>query len=445
VKTEDQAVAAGHSVDRARWQESFEGLMQRIASRFARVEPRRRVRDLILGLLSDLPRKNCWTIAEHAGHATPDGLQHLLGRAKWDADLVRDDLRDYVLEHLADDQAVLVVDETGDLKKGTRTVGVQRQYTGTAGRIENAQVAVYLTYTSRHGHAGIDRALYLPRSWTGDENRRQEAAVPDELRFATKPQLARQMIERALDAGAPAAWAAGDEVYGDNPKLRAALEARGLGYVLAVSCTHRVPTAAGPQPADQLARKIPRRAWQKLSAGRGAKGHRWYDWAQVAITTGSPAGHQHLLIRRNRATGELAYYRCYSPCPVPLSTLVRVAGSRWTVEETFQSSKGLAGLDEHQVRRWDSWHRWVTLALLAHAFLAVTTSLERRKHAPTDDGTGPDGLIPLTCNEIQHLFAALAAQPVLEIAHHLRWSAWRRRHQARACHSHYQRQIALQP
>jgi SRSO17 transposase len=419
--------------------------MQRIASRFARVEPRRRVRDLILGLLSDLPRKNCWTIAERAGHATPDGLQHLLGRAKWDADLVRDDLRDYVLEHLADDQAVLVVDETGDLKKGTRTVGVQRQYTGTAGRIENAQVAVYLTYTSRHGHAGIDRALYLPKSWTGDENRRQEAAVPDELGFATKPQLAQQMIERALDAGAPAAWAAGDEVYGDNPKLRAALEARGLGYVLAVSCTHRVPTAAGPQRADHLARKIPRQAWQKLSAGRGAKGHRWYDWALVAITTGSPAGHQHLLVRRNRATGELAYYRCYSPCPVPLSTLVRVAGSRWTVEETFQNSKGLAGLDEHQVRRWDSWHRWVTLALLAHAFLAVTTSLERREHAPADDRTGPDGLIPLTCNEIQHLFTTLAAQPVLEIAHHLRWSTWRRRHQARARHSHYQRQIALQP
>src|SRR5205814_4156296 len=187
--------------------------------------------------------------------------------------------------------------------------------------------------------------LYLPKSSTGDRDRCEQAAVPDEVGFATKPQLAQQMIERALDAGAPAAWAAGDEVYGDNPKLRAALEKRGLGYVLAVSCTHRVPTAAGPQPAGQLARKIPHRAWQKLSAGRGAKGHRWYDWAQVAITTGSPAGHQHLLIRRNRATGELAYYRCYSPCPVPLSTLVRVAGSRWTVEETFQNSKGLAGLD----------------------------------------------------------------------------------------------------
>ncbi|MFD8968926.1 IS701 family transposase [Streptomyces sp. NPDC059568] len=419
--------------------------MGRIASRFARVEPRRRVRQLILGLLADLPRKNCWTIAEHVGDATPDGLQHLPGRAKWDADLVRDDLRGFVLEHLADDQAVLVVDETGDLKKGTHTVGVQRQYTGTAGRIENAHVAVYLTYTSRHGHAAIDRALYLPKSWTSDPDRCEQAAVPDTVGFATKPHLGQQMTERALDAGVSAAWAAGDEVYGDNPNLRTALEAKQLGYALAVSCTYRVPTPAGPQRANHLAKRIPRRAWQKLSAGRGAKGHRWYDWAQVAITVDNLAGHQHLLVRRKRSTGELAYYRCYSPRPVPLSTLVKVAGSRWTVEETFQSSKGLAGLDEHQVRRWDSWHRWVTLALLAHAFLAITTALERRNQAQSDDGTSPDELIPLTCNEIQRLFTALIVQPVRELAHRLRWSTWRRRHQARARHSHYSRQAAQQP
>ncbi|MFG2030442.1 IS701 family transposase [Streptomyces sp. NPDC048825] len=419
--------------------------MRRIAGRFARVEPRRRARQLVLGLLADLPRKNCWTIAEHAGDATPDGLQHLLGRAKWDADLVRDDLRAFVLEHLADDQAVLVMDETGDLKKGTHTLGVQRQYTGTAGRIENAQVAVYLTYTSRHGHAGIDRALYLPKSWTSDPERCRQAAIPAQVGFATKPQLAQQMIERALDTGVPAAWAAGDEVYGDNPKLRSALERRQLGYVLAVSSTHRIPTPAGPQRADHLARRIPRRAWQKLSAGTGAKGHRFYDWAQVAITTGDLPGHQHLLVRRNRRTGELAYYRCYSPRPVPLSTLVKIAGSRWTVEETFQSSKTLAGLDEHQVRRWDSWHRWVTLALVAHAFLAVTAALERPDQAPADDGTSPDGLAPLTCNEVQRLFTAPLTQPIRDLAHRLRWSIWRRRHQARARRSHYRRQAALQP
>ncbi|MFE7245982.1 IS701 family transposase [Streptomyces sp. NPDC057580] len=415
------------------------------SGRFGRVEPRRRVRQLVLGLLADLPRKNCWTIAEHAGDTSPDGLQHLLGRAKWDADLVRDDLRAFVLDHLADDQTVLVVDETGDLKKGTHTVGVQRQYTGTAGRIENAQVAVYLTYTSRHGHAGIDRALYLPKSWTSDPQRCRRAGVPEDIGFATKPQLAAQMIERALDAGAPVAWAAGDEVYGDNPHLRATLEGRQLGYVLAISRTHRLPTPAGPQRADHLAKRIPRLAWQKLSAGQGAKGHRWYDWTHLALAAPGLAGHQYLLIRRNRRTGERAYYRCYAPRPVPLPTLVKIAGSRWTVEETFQSSKTLAGLDEHQVRRWNSWHRWVTLALLAHAFLAVAAALERQGQALADDGTTPDGLAPLTCNEIQRLFTALLPHPARDIAHRLRWSLWRRRHQARACHSHYRRQAALQP
>ncbi|MGV9351219.1 hypothetical protein ACWDSD_42210 [Streptomyces spiralis] len=194
-----------------------------------------------------------------------------------------------------------------------------------------------------------------------------------------------------------------------------------------------------------MAKRIPRRAWQKLSAGRGAKGHRFYDWAQVAITAPSLAGHQYLLIRRNRRTGEIAYYRCYSPNAVPLSTLVTVAGSRWTVEEMFQSSKTLAGLDEHQVRRWDSWHRWVTLALVAHAFLAVAAALERRNHDPGDDGTSPDGLIPLTCNEIQRLFTALITQPAPDLAHRLHWSTWRRRHQARARRSHYHRRATLQP
>ncbi len=219
--------------------------MSRIAGRFARVEPRRRVRRLVSGLLSDLPRKNCWTLAEHVGDATPDGMQHLLHRAKWDADAIRDDIRAYVVEHLHDTEAVLVVDETGDLKKGTATVGVQCQYTGTAGRIENAQVAVHLVYSADRGHAAIDRALYVPRSWTEDPDRCRSAGIPDGLAFATKPQLAARMVERALDAGTPARWVAGDEVYGDNPHLRTALEHRRTGYVLAVSSTHPVITHAG--------------------------------------------------------------------------------------------------------------------------------------------------------------------------------------------------------
>ncbi|MFF1570589.1 IS701 family transposase [Streptomyces sp. NPDC058293] len=409
--------------------------MSRIAGRFARVEPRRRTRQLVLGLLSDLPRKNCWTIAEWAGEATPDGMQHLLGRAKWEADQVRDDLRDYVVEHLHDDQAVLVVDETGDVKKGTGTVGVQRQYTGTAGRIENAQVAVYLVYAGRRGHAAVDRELYVPRSWTSDPDRCRAAGLGGETPFATKPELAARMVARFLDAGHQAAWVAGDEVYGGNPKLRDTLEKRGTGYILAVACSHEVTTGAGKFRADTLAKKVPKRAWQNLSAGAGAKGHRFYDWAVIDLADPAPGSRQ-LLIRRNRTTGELAYYRCYSPTPVPLTTLVRVAGSRWRVEESFQSGKGLAALDEHQVRRYASWSRWVTLAMLAHAFLAVVRADEHARRPARD------ALIPLTCNEIQRLFIALVIQPVHDVAHRLGWSAWRRRHQARSQASHYQRQAA---
>ncbi|WP_455710874.1 IS701 family transposase [Streptomyces mutabilis] len=424
-------MAAGHSVDPARWQEAFEGLMSRIAGPFARAEPRRRVRDLMLGPLSDLPR-----IAEWAGEDTPDGMQHLLGRARWDADAVRDDVREYVLEHQHDEGAVLVVDETGDVKNGTHTVGGQRQYTGTAGRIENAQVAVYLVYAGRRGHAAVDRELYVPRSWTPDPDRCRAAGLGDQTVFATKPEPAVRMIGRFLDAGRRVSWVAGDEVYGGNPKLRAALEARGVGYVLAVACSHEVATSAGKFRADALAAKVPKRAWQKLSAGAGAKGHRFYDWAVIDLAEPRSGSHQ-LLIRRNRTTGEVAYYRCWSPAPVPLATLVRVAGSRWRVEETFQTGKGLAGLDEHQVRRFTSWSRWATPAMLAHACLAVVRADEHARHP------APDGLIPLTCNEIQRLFTAFV-RPMCDVAHRLGWSAWRRRHQARARASHYRQQAANQ-
>ncbi|MGW1364922.1 IS701 family transposase [Streptomyces chartreusis] len=428
-------MAAGHSIDPTRWRASFEALIGRIAGRFARVEPRRRAGRLVLGLLADLPRKNCWTIAEWAGEAAPHGMQHLLCRAAWDADAVRDDVRDYVVEHLHEEAAVLVVDETGDVKKGSHTVGVQRQYTGTAGRIENSQVAVYLVYAGQRGHAAVDRELYIPRSWISDPDRCQAAGVDDELTFQTKPELATAMIERFLGAGHQAAWVAGDEVYGGNPKLRAALEARGVGYVLAVACSAEVTTGAGKLRADVLARKLPKRAWQQLSAGDGAKGHRFYHWAVIDLAEDAP-GHRQLLIRRNRRTGELAYYRCHSPQAVPLTTLVRVAGSRWRVEETFQAEKGLAGLDEHQVRRYSSWTRWVTLAMLAHAFLTVVRADEHSQHG------APDGLIPLSCNEIQRLFITLAVRPDHTAAHRLDWSRWRRRHQARARACHYRRQAA---
>ncbi|MFE0915638.1 IS701 family transposase [Streptomyces sp. NPDC058812] len=335
--------------------------MSRIGGRFARVEPRLRARQLVLGLLADLPRKNCWTIAEHTGDTSPDGHQHLLGRAKWDADLVRDDLRAFVLEYLTDDQAVLVMDETGDLKKGNHTVGVQRQYTGTAGRIENAQVAVYLTYTSRHGHAAIDRALYLPKSWTIDPERCRQAAVPDGVDFATKPQLARQMIERALDAGVPAAWAAGDEVYGDNPHLRAAWS----GGSSATCSRSPALTASRPRPDPSAPTTWPRRSPsgpgrscppdEARRATAGTTGRRSPSpppaWPAIstcwsAATTG-PA----------HSPTTAAIHPARSRCP-PWSRSPEAAGRS---KRRSRTPRPLAGLDEHQVRRWDSWHRWVTL------------------------------------------------------------------------------------
>jgi SRSO17 transposase len=425
-------VAAGHSVDPARWPEIFDELMGRVAGRFGRVEPRRRARAFVLGLLADLPRKNCWSIAEHAGDPSPGGMQHLLGRAVWDADGVRDDLRDYITGHLGDPGAVLAVDETGDVKKGTATAGVQRQYTGTAGRTENAQVAVYLAYVAPAGHALIDRELYLPKSWIADPGRCQRAGIPEGTAFATKPALARRMLARTLDACVPAGWVAGDEVYGADPGLRSDLEKRETGYVLAVACRHKFSIGLRTCRADELARRLPRPAWQRYSAGTGAKGHRYYDWAWLATDPSQP-GHHWLLIRRNRRTRELAFYRCYSPRHVPLATLVKVAGLRWPVEENFQASKGLAGLDEHQVRTWTSWHRWVTLAMLALAFLTITAATEHTRPPPP-------GQIPLTRNEIARLFTALTGQPARSPRHLLHWSEWRRRHQHRAKTSHYQRQ-----
>ncbi len=438
------AVAAAHSVDLDRWREAFSEVVDLLAPRFTRYEPLRHAAALLQGLVSGLDRKNCWTIAEHRGQATPDGLQHLLGRAKWEAEKVRDDLRGYVVEHFGDPGAVLVVDETGDVKKGAHTVGTQRQYTGTAGRIENAQVAVYLTYAAPRGHALIDRALYLPRSWTDDPDRCAAAGVPAEVEFATKPALAGQMITRAVAAGVPAGWVAGDEVYGADPRLRAVIRGHRLGYVLQIAANRRVPTHAGPLRVDQLPTLLPPKAWQVRSAGPGSKGPRNYSWAWVAIdpeATGNPEetdpGEHHVLIRRNDTTGELAYHRCWTPTPVPLARLVAVAGQRWRIEESFQTAKGLVGLDQHQVRRWTSWHRWTVLAMLAHAFLAVATAAERDREHTTQPA--PTGLIEFTVAEFRRLFDALLLAAKHTLTSLFAWSRWRRRHQHRAREAHYRR------
>jgi len=312
---------------------------------------------------------------------TPDGLQHLLAGAVWDHDAVRDDIRDYLVEHLGDPGAVLVVDETGDLKKGSHTVGVQRQYTGTAGKVDNAQVAVYLAYAT--GPGVIDRELYLPQGWIDDPARLKAAGVPDQVGFATKPELARLMLGRALDAEVPAGWVTADEVYGGSPALCGWLEGRTMPYVLAVKSTEPLPPASGPSAsAARLAARVPPEGWLRISAGHGAKGRRWYGWSRLPLTAaGAPNGWgRWLLLRRSLRTRELAYYLCAGPASTPLVALVRVAGTRWRVEEAFQAGKGLRGLDRYQVRRWRSWYRWTTLAMLAHAFLVVAAVTEHARH-----------------------------------------------------------------
>jgi SRSO17 transposase len=370
------------------WAAGLDALHVRIAGRFARAEPRRRALAYLRGLLGNVGRKNGWQLAEHAGERTPDGMQRLLATADWDPDRVRDDLRAYVVEHLGDVGAVLVVDETGFLKKGTTSVGVQRQYSGTAGKVDNCQLGVFLAYTSPRGRAFIDRELYLPECWTDDPERCRAARVPEQVGFRTKPQLAQLMLERALDAGVPASWVTADEVYGGSPTLRQWLEGRGVSYVLAVKCTEPLAISGPDGPvratAEQLAAAVPAEQWVTASAGQGAKGRRLYDWARIQLATPVTSEMARwLLVRRSRRDGELAFYACSGPAGTSLVGLVRVAGTRWAVEEGFEQAKGEVGLDHYEVRKWPGWYRHITLALLAHAFLAVTraqaTSPERTK------------------------------------------------------------------
>jgi SRSO17 transposase len=360
------------------WAADLGALAARVGRHVARAEPRRRVLAYLQGLLSPVERKNGWQLAEAAGEPAPYGVQHLLGRAVWDAEAVRDELRAYVVEHLGDPAAVLVVDETGFLKKGDKSVGVQRQYSGTAGRIENCQIGVFLAYASPLGRAFLDRALYLPKEWAADAARRAAAGVPAPVEFRTKPELAQAMLERALEAGVPVGWVTGDEVYGGDRRLRVGLEARDVPHVLAVKRTEPLwaATARGPAQvaAADLVATLPTDAWQRLSAGDGAKGPRWYDWARMAIRPlADPDRGYWLLARRSVADPtEGAYYVCYGPATATLADLVRVAGARWAVEECIEAAKGEVGLDQYEVRRWGGWYRHVTLCLVAHAFLAVT-------------------------------------------------------------------------
>ncbi len=375
------------------WASGLDDVAARIGGRFARSEPRRRVGAYLRGLLSATERKNGWTLAEQAGDATPDAMQRLLNHADWDADAVRDDLRAYVVETLADPDAVLVVDETGFLKKGDKSVGVQRQYTGTAGRIENAQVGVFLAYAAAAGRTFIDRALYLPKSWCDDADRRAEAKVPDDTEFQTKPEIALDMVTRALEAEVPAKWVAGDEVYGQHSGLRLGLEELGIGYVLAVPVKQRTPALVEGRVhevrVDQLATDLPETAWERLSAGDGAKGPRTYDWTRVPVRPLEDGDQHWMLVRRRISDGELAYYLCYTPGGASLTDLVSVAGRRWAIEESFQTAKGEVGLDHYQVRTWPAWHRHITLACLAHAYLTASRAATNGEKGGSTSPTVP--------------------------------------------------------
>ena len=358
-----------------RWKEGLETVACRLDRHFARSEGRQRVRAYLRGLLSPTERKNGWQLAEAAGDRAPHGVQHLLGRAVWSAEAARDDLLCFVKEHLADARGILVIDETGFVKKGTKSVGVSRQYSGAAGRIENSQIGVFAAYVSpAHGNARtlVDRAIYLPKSWTDDPARCRAAGVPANVDFATKPRLARELIARAADAGLPCAWVVADSVYGGDGSLRLWLEERRQPYVLAVTGQYRLFDGTRREWAATMARRRPARAWKRLSCGAGSKGERLYEWTCWQIRT-IDKDHCRWLLARRRPE-DRAEVSCFVVSGLKTTTLeemVRVVGARWAIEECFEIAKGELALDQYEVRSWAGWQRHATLVLWLQALLSI--------------------------------------------------------------------------
>jgi len=374
------------------WAAEFDKLHSCIVGHFGRSEQRRRVKAYLQALLSPVERKNSWQLAESSGEVTPDGVQRLLSTAMWNADAVRDELRRYVLDGLGDEQAVLVVDETGFLKQGNKSAGVKRQYSGTAGRVENCQVGVFLAYATAQGTAFIDRELLLPKDWVGNLPRRREAHIPDEVEGTTKPELAKTMLQRAFEGGVQAAWVTGDAAYSAYG-MRSWLEEKQQPHVFAVASNFHVWTWGNQGPRQMQAKGIVDEAdWQRLSAGIGSKGERLFDWAWVStselMVRGSSAGlgpvieegfERWVLARRSLDDPTaLAYFTVFAPQSTPLESVVQVAGARWAIEVGFKTAKGEVGLDHYEVRSWTGWYRHITLALLAHAFLVAIQASEKK-------------------------------------------------------------------
>ncbi len=428
------------------WGAEFNQLHQRISAHFSRCEPRERVLRYLRGLLLPVERKNAWQLAEATGDTTPDGVQRLLNDAKWDADAVRDELCAYVIEQLGSEDAIWVLDETGFLKKGEKSVGVQRQYSGTAGRIENCQIGVFLYHWNPEIQAGafLDRELYLPKSWTTNPKRCLEVGILESAQLRKKGELARAMLERTFASGARPAWVTGDSVYGSDRRLRIFLEQREQAFVLGIKRDEALWVMTpdeGPRQirADIITAWLAEEAFTRLSIGHGAKGERIDDWAVVALARlmdkDDPWKHQ-LLVRRNLA-GELSYYVVFAPKEATLEQLARTAGARWSIEMGFEETKSLTGLDEYEVRKYTAWYRHITLSLLAHAFLNVVKV--RARSAEKSSRT----LIPFTVPEVRRLLVRLLLKHSLPTLEVLAWSAWRRCHQARAKAAHYRRRAQL--
>ncbi len=356
------------------WDQEFRDVCARLDGLFYRTDSRAHARHYLRGLIAPLERKNGWTIAEYSGNPEPKALQRLLNLSPWNADEARDLVCAYAMEHFADQRGVLIADPTGFAKKGDKSAGVQRQYSGTLGRIDNCQIGVFLAYVNTAGdRVLLDRELYLPdESWCADPGRRAEAHVPEKVTFATRPKQVQDMIARAVAAGVPFAWFTADEEFGQNPGLRTYLETEGIAYAMAVpkntdTSTGAISSAATVETlVKHVASRLKPRDWSRRACGIGAKGFRVYDWALADAGD----GHQYVF-RRNIADGELGYFHCYNPHGEPLTELVRVIGARWPIEECFEAAKNEAGLDNYQVRLYHAWYRHITLSMLAMAFLAV--------------------------------------------------------------------------
>lgn len=393
------------------WEQDFAAFHARFAHLFARSEPRQQCRKYLRGLMAKVERKNCWQLAETVGDATPDSTQRILYQARWDADAARDILQQFIVESLGDADGIAVVDETSFVKKGTRSVGVKRQYSGTVGKIENCQVGVFLSYVSDKGHGLLDRRLYLPQDWCQDQERRQKAQVPDEIQFRTKQQLALQMVQQARRRGVPMRWVAGDEIYGDAGHFRREVAQEGLWYVLAVSVSTPVwrrrprlheprrhtggrprkklrlaPDAPPTTTVGQVAAGWPQSRWRRLQVAPGEKGPRVYDWAAQRVVESQkrlPGKRVWLLARRSVTDPcEIAYYLSNAPAGTALTTLAYVASARWSIEQCFEEAKGHTGLDHYEVRSWHSWYRHITLSMMAHAWLASVRSTMGGKRGP---------------------------------------------------------------